>query len=142
MTKPIDFDRLIQRACELGAIEAKPIDPKSIVLAPWVRLKCQFGCAHYNTRFCCPPYTPTPEQFQDFLCSAIDWMDEHPEQTTAERLVLIYAWNEFGEGGYIAPTKGDPDGAYLKVIKSVVQGGEAACADVRAATSEVDPATR
>jgi predicted metal-binding protein len=67
MTKPIHFDHLIRRACELGAVEAKQIDPRSVVLAPWVRLKCQFGCAHYNTRFCCPPHTPTPEQFQGIL---------------------------------------------------------------------------
>ena len=67
MTISIDFDRLVQRACELGAAEAKPIDPKSVVLAPWVRLKCQFGCFHYDTRLCCPPYTPTPEQFKRVL---------------------------------------------------------------------------
>jgi hypothetical protein len=62
----------------------------------------------------------TPSQFAAFLESAIQWMDQHPDQTTAERIVLIYAWNEFGEGGYIAPTKADPDGAYLKALKSVV----------------------
>ncbi len=49
-------------------------------------------------------------------------MDQHREQTTAERVVLLYAWNELGEGGYLAPTKGDPDGAYLRAIKQVVSG--------------------
>ena len=48
-------------------------------------------------------------------------MDQHPDQTTAERIVLLYAWNEFGEGGYLAPTKGDPEGAYLKAVKQVVE---------------------
>jgi hypothetical protein len=62
----------------------------------------------------------TPEQFAGFLRDAITWMDKHPDQTTADRIVLIYAWNEFGEGGYIAPTKGDPDEKYLKAIRSVV----------------------
>jgi hypothetical protein len=62
----------------------------------------------------------TPEQFASSLCGAIAWMDKHPEQTTEERIVLIYAWNEFGEGGYIAPTRGDPDGKYLKALQSVV----------------------
>ncbi|MCE5277102.1 MAG: glycoside hydrolase family 99-like domain-containing protein [Planctomycetaceae bacterium] len=62
----------------------------------------------------------TPEQFADFLRGAIRWMDKHPEQTTAERLVLIYAWNEFGEGGYVAPTKGDAEGKYLIALQSVV----------------------
>lgn len=67
MTNPFDFDRLILRACELGAVEAKPIDPRSIVTAPWVRLKCQFGCPHYALRLCCPPHTPTPGEFQKVL---------------------------------------------------------------------------
>ena len=62
----------------------------------------------------------TPEQFAGSLRDASTWMDEHPEQTTVERIVLIYAWNEFGEGGYVAPTKGDPDGKYLNAIRSVV----------------------
>jgi hypothetical protein len=63
----------------------------------------------------------TPMQFADFLREAINWMDLHPEQTTPERIVLIYAWNEFGEGGYIAPTKGDPDGRYLDGLRAVLK---------------------
>jgi hypothetical protein len=62
----------------------------------------------------------SPEQFGQFLREAIRWMDEHPEQTTAERIVLVYAWNELGEGGYICPSKGDADGAYLKAIKAAL----------------------
>jgi hypothetical protein len=37
-----------------------------------------------------------------------------------QKAFLIYAWNEFGEGGYLAPTKGDADGKYLKALRSVV----------------------
>jgi hypothetical protein len=62
----------------------------------------------------------TPEQFADFLRDTLKWMDAHPDQATAERIALIYAWNEFGEGGYLAPTKGDPDGKYLRAIRSVL----------------------
>jgi len=64
----------------------------------------------------------TPQAFGEFLRSAIDWMDRNPTQTTAERLVLIYAWNEFGEGGYIAPTADDPDAKYLQAMKTVLSG--------------------
>jgi len=64
----------------------------------------------------------TPDKLAAGLESAIVWMDRHPEQTTAERIVLLFAWNEFGEGGYLAPVKGDPDGAYLRAIKRVVTG--------------------
>jgi len=48
----------------------------------------------------------TPGQFADFLRDAIQWIDQHAEETTTERIVLIYAWNEFGEGGYIASDQG------------------------------------
>ena len=64
----------------------------------------------------------TPEQFKSFLTDAVTWMDQHPTQTTKERYVLIYAWNELGEGGYLVPTKGDPGASYLKIIHSVISG--------------------
>lgn len=63
----------------------------------------------------------TPKEFKGFLTDASKWMDEHPTQTTKERIVLIYAWNELGEGGYLVPTKGDPKGSYLKVIQKSVK---------------------
>ena len=62
----------------------------------------------------------TPEAFGKFLQSSIDWMDQNPDRTTKERIVLVYAWNEFGEGGYLAPTKGDPEAKYLRALKEVV----------------------
>jgi predicted metal-binding protein len=64
MTDPADFSRFLRVACDLGAIEAKIIDPRTIVIAPWVRFKCRFGCPYYGLRLCCPPHTPTPEQTQ------------------------------------------------------------------------------
>lgn len=63
----------------------------------------------------------TPEQFKTFLEDAIKWMDEHPDETTKERIALVYAWNELGEGGYLVPTKGDPEASYLDVIKQVTR---------------------
>jgi len=65
----------------------------------------------------------TPEQFATLLRDAIAWLDAHPGQTPAERIVMIYAWNEFGEGGYIAPTRGDPDAMYLRAVKSATTPG-------------------
>ncbi len=63
----------------------------------------------------------TVDEFKDFLQKAITWMDEHPDETTPERIVLLYAWNELGEGGYLVPTKGDPEAKYLKAVKEVVK---------------------
>ena len=49
----------VRHARELGALEAKLIKAAGIVTAPWVRLKCRYGCGGYNTSLCCPPHTPT-----------------------------------------------------------------------------------
>jgi len=62
----------------------------------------------------------TQQQFKGFVNDAISWMDKNPEKTTKERIILLYAWNELGEGGYLVPTKGDPDASYLKVVKDIV----------------------
>jgi len=50
------------------------------------------------------------------------WMEDNPSAVTKDRLAIIYAWNEIGEGGWLVPCKDDPDGAYLKAIRKVVFG--------------------
>ena len=82
---------------------------------PWEAaggLGMKTACWYYPDR--------SPDQFAAHVRDAIDWMDKHPDETPAERLAVIYAWNEFGEGGYIAPTKGDPEGKYLKALRAAV----------------------
>lgn len=56
------LDRFLRRARELGAVGAKAIRADSVVTAPWVRLKCQYGCGGYGSSLCCPPHSPTPEE--------------------------------------------------------------------------------
>lgn len=63
----------------------------------------------------------TPYQVAHFLDSAIGWLDANPTATTKERIVLLYAWNEYGEGGYLAPTRGH-GGTYLREIRAVLEG--------------------
>jgi predicted metal-binding protein len=46
---------------EMGVDGAKVIDPQSVVIAEWVRMKCQFGCPGFGNSHCCPPHTPTPD---------------------------------------------------------------------------------
>lgn len=64
----------------------------------------------------------TPEELERYMIQMADWMDANPSQTTKDRLALIYAWNEIGEGGWLVPCKDDPDGAYLKAIRRAVLG--------------------
>lgn len=61
------IESYIRRACELGALEAKLVAPASIVTAPWVRIKCKFGCDGYNTSHCCPPNTPTCLEMREII---------------------------------------------------------------------------
>ena len=58
----------------------------------------------------------TPVQLRRFIGQAFDWMNKNPARTMPERIVLIYAWNEYGEGGYVAPTIGNGT-RYLEAIR-------------------------
>ena len=56
-------------AVEGGATAVKIISPQDVVVAQWVRNKCQVGCRHFAKRFTCPPYSPTPQETVDVLRS-------------------------------------------------------------------------
>ena len=64
-----DIIKYCGQATERGITHARQIHSSSIVTAPWVRLKCQFGCPLYGKNYCCPPYTPTPEQTRTIIDS-------------------------------------------------------------------------
>ncbi|OPY78036.1 MAG: hypothetical protein A4E65_02466 [Syntrophorhabdus sp. PtaU1.Bin153] len=52
-----------------GIDDAVVIETSKVYTAPWVRMKCQFGCSGYGETLCCPPHTPTPEQMRTILDS-------------------------------------------------------------------------
>ena len=57
----------------------------------------------------------TPDKFQSLLEAA----KKHVEaDSKAPRAILIYGWNEYTEGGYIAPNNFDADGA-LRAVAAV-----------------------
>ncbi len=60
--KDSDLEKYCAEATESGATHARKIHPSTVVTAPWVRLKCRFGCSSYDKGYCCPPHTPTPEE--------------------------------------------------------------------------------
>ncbi len=61
-----DLQKYCDQAIKAGIAQAKIIDPRSVVTAAWVRMKCLFGC-QYNISHCCPPSTPTPEETRRVL---------------------------------------------------------------------------
>lgn len=56
------------------------IDPQTVVVAEWVRLKCQFGCDGYAQSLTCPPHSPEPSRTKrmlgDYERAAILWKPE------------------------------------------------------------------
>lgn len=64
----------------------------------------------------------TPEQFGASVRTALAWMEGHPAGVTSERALLLYAWNELGEGGWLVPTRDDPAGAYLAALRAALDG--------------------
>jgi len=45
----------------------KWIDPKLIVVAQWVRMKCMYGCAEYGRNASCPPNVPSIFESERFF---------------------------------------------------------------------------
>lgn len=50
-----------------GLIDFKWMDPKQIVVAEWVRMKCMFGCPNYGRKAACPPQTPSVSDCERFF---------------------------------------------------------------------------
>lgn len=51
---------------------------------------------------------PTPGQIAEHVRRAIDWAGTNPTSAEA-KTVIIYAWNEHDEGGWLCPTLGEGD---------------------------------
>jgi predicted metal-binding protein len=50
-----------------GYADYKWIDPKWIIVAQWVRMKCMFGCGEYGRGGACPPNTPSVAECKQFF---------------------------------------------------------------------------
>jgi hypothetical protein len=67
-----------------------------------------------------PYYTPpTPSEITRHLQMAIDWTTSNQESAKAQT-ILIYAWNESDEGGWLVPTLSEGN-ARLDAIRSVLK---------------------
>jgi len=51
---------------EQGFADFKWVNPKEIVVAQWVRVKCMFGCSDYGLGTC-PPNTPSVDECEYFF---------------------------------------------------------------------------
>ncbi|WP_197231267.1 glycoside hydrolase family 99-like domain-containing protein [Novipirellula artificiosorum] len=68
------------------------------------------------------PSKATPDEIASHLDEALQFVDQHRDICEANA-VIIYAWNEYDEGGWLAPTrdaKGFPDKSRLEAIRQVL----------------------
>ena len=63
MTDKTKIESMLQKQ---DFAEYKWINPKEIVVAQWVRVKCLFGCSDYGLGTC-PPNTPTVDECDRFF---------------------------------------------------------------------------
>jgi predicted metal-binding protein len=50
-----------------GFTDFRWLDPKEIVVAQWVRMKCMFGCDEYGRTATCPPDVPSLAECERFF---------------------------------------------------------------------------
>ena len=55
------------RFTEHNFTDFKWLDPKEIVVAQWVRMKCMFGCGEYGHNASCPPNVPSVSECSRFF---------------------------------------------------------------------------
>lgn len=83
----------------MGATDAKVIPADTVVVAQWVREKCQFGCRAYGKNLTCPPHSPTPEETKRVLGSYRYALLVHGgENTPINKIVLRLERRMFLDG--------------------------------------------
>lgn len=60
-------EMLTAHAKRLGFSFARIIETSEILVEPWVRVKCRFGCAHYDQSLTCPPYSLDEDKMRMIL---------------------------------------------------------------------------
>jgi hypothetical protein len=61
----------------------------------------------------------TESSVTNAVTNAKVWMKSNPQTLTKEKIVFIYAWNEYGEGAWLTPSKSGFDP--LKALKSAIK---------------------
>jgi hypothetical protein len=82
--------------------------PRIETRTPWH----DYGSADYYYQ------PPAPQALANHVQAAVHWVRDHPKSAEADA-ILIYAWNEFDEGGWLAPTLSEGT-ARLDALKLVL----------------------
>ena len=92
---------LIQEALDLGCTKAKVVLTRTISMAHWVKLHCQFGCSQYAKLLTCPPCTPDSEEMAEILGEYENALliNAAPEANVQE--IVVSLENSFRKKGYV-----------------------------------------
>ena len=71
----------------------KWIDPKTIVVKQWVRMKCIFGCDEYGKTATCPPSVPSIAECKEFFKEYTSALVIHFEKSV-DRPEDRHAWTK------------------------------------------------
>lgn len=75
-----------------GFTDFRWLDPREIVVAEWVRMKCLYGCWEYGKNACCPPNAPPVDAcarfFREYATAAVFHFAK-----TVERPEDRHAWS-------------------------------------------------
>ena len=102
--------------------ETSPLPCVPIITAGWDRRPWEQGQLPPEKMSVWYP-DRTPKLVEEFMKVGVRWLDKHPDKATAQRLLLIYAWNENGEGGYLTPTAKDGT-EYLEAVQRGITSQE------------------
>jgi len=65
-----------------------------------------------------PSYTGySAESVYNSVKHVVNWVNNHPQYVTREKLAILYAWNEYGEGAWLTPSANDR----LKLLSGVTR---------------------
>jgi len=91
---------LIEDAMVCGCLRAQVIMTKTISLARWVKIQCQYGCPHYANRYTCPPSAPTLDEMSDLLMDYERALVIQADQAQRVREIVVALEGKFRTKGY------------------------------------------
>jgi predicted metal-binding protein len=106
------FDKYIQKAEKMGAIDAVIINSSDIVIDPRTLLKCMYGCETWGKNWTCPsvPNALRPWEFSDILEHYKTGILIHCDnKRTSQKISYELERDAFVDGYYFAFSMSDCD---------------------------------